>query len=371
MRRKTHRGFTLIELLVVIAIIAVLIALLLPAVQAAREAARRAQCVNNLKQLGLGVHNYISTYNVFPLQCPYPTGSDQSWGWSYSWTIPLLNHMEQTPLFNAFNFSVGIFGNASGNTYQHGNDTVCFTQVATFLCPSDGQKRKPISLANAAGTYFDAGTTSYVGNYGGPGQFANAGANGAFSGTIVPNAWYSDGNLGPIGVEGVTDGTSNTALFSERPLGLAGGATVTLSSPDAKRAIFNVTCSNCLSNTGQTGALSLLSACKSLPPTTTSVRSNGNGYMWAAAYPWHLAVNAYLHVGTPNSVTCNNLADQGGWLSFGGPMGSVPPSSYHSGGVNMGFADGSVKFIKDSVSPQTFWAIGTRKNGEVVSSDSY
>ena len=87
--RRHRSGFTLIELLVVIAIIAVLIALLLPAVQAAREAARRSQCTNNLKQLGLAAHNYLSVNNVLPMQTTYPAGSIQSWGWSYGWPLAL------------------------------------------------------------------------------------------------------------------------------------------------------------------------------------------------------------------------------------------------------------------------------------------
>jgi len=358
--RRPRRGFTLIELLVVIAIIAVLIALLLPAVQAAREAARRSQCVNNLKQLGLAVHNYASQNSVFPMQTLFPTANVDSWGWSYGWGLSLLPHMEQTTAYNAFNFSLGIFGNASGNTYQQGNNTVMYLQIATFNCPSDGQKRPPAS---------PYGGTNYVGNYGGPGQLAAAGTNGAFSGTIIPNAWYSDGNLGPIGFEAITDGTSNTALFSERLMGINGSPAVLLSSPDWKRAIYQA--SGSTRGSGATGVQTFLAACKALPPTTTSIRSDGNGYTWFAGYPWHIAVNAYTHVGGPNSISCNNTADQGGWLSFTGPFGSAPPNSNHSGGVNMGMADGSVRFIKDSINLQTFWAIGTRRNGEVVSADAY
>jgi prepilin-type N-terminal cleavage/methylation domain-containing protein/prepilin-type processing-associated H-X9-DG protein len=358
--RKRRLGFTLIELLVVIAIIAVLIALLLPAVQAAREAARRSQCVNNLKQLGLAVHNYVSSNAVLPVQSMYPTASAASWGWSYGWGLGLLPYMEQQPAFSAFNFSIGIFGNGNGFTYQQGNNTVCRMRIAGFLCPSDSIKKMP------AEPY---GGTNYVGNYGGPGQLATLNANGAFSGTIIPNGWYNDSNLGPLGIESITDGTSNTALFSERLLGLVGSPSITMGDKNAKRGIFNAT--GPVAGSGAAGVQQFLAACKALPTTTTSVRSDGNGYTWFAGYPWHIAVNAYTHVGAPNSISCNNTADQGGWLSFTGPLGSAPPSSNHPGGVNMAFADGSVRFLKDSISLPTFWAVGTRDVGEVLSSDSY
>src|SRR5205814_2034232 len=110
---------------------AVLIALLLPAVQSAREAARRAQCLNNLKQLGLAVHNYVSQNNVLPLQSMYPASADVSWGWSYGWPLALLPGLEQQPLFNAMNFSTGFFGNASPSTYfTFPNTTVGYTQLS-------------------------------------------------------------------------------------------------------------------------------------------------------------------------------------------------------------------------------------------------
>ena len=191
MRRKSA-GFTLIELLVVIAIIAVLIALLLPAVQAAREAARRAQCTNNLKQLGLAVHNYHQAFQVIPLQTMYPAAADISWGWSYGWSLGLLPHLEQNPMYNAFNFSTGLFGNsATANFASLGNTTVAYLQIGTLICPSDGNRRAP------AAPY---GTTNYVGNMGGPGVVA------AMTGTIVPNGSFMTGwgdaqNFGPIGIE--------------------------------------------------------------------------------------------------------------------------------------------------------------------------
>ncbi|APW58936.1 DUF1559 domain-containing protein [Paludisphaera borealis] len=360
MRSRSVRGFTLIELLVVIAIIAVLIALLLPAVQSAREAARRAQCTNNLKQLGLAVHNYISSNEVLPMQSLAPTAQDQSWGWSYGWGLGLLPFIEQQPAFSSFNFSLGIFGNAGGNTYQQGNNTVCQLKIAGFLCPSDGVKKMPAD---------PNGGTSYVGNYGGPGQLASAASDGAYSGTIVPNGFKTDPNLGPVGIESIRDGTSNTALFSERLIGLVGSPSITKADKDAKRAIF--TAAGPAAGTGAAGVQQLLAACNALPPTTASTRSDANGYTWFAGYPYHIAVNAYTHVGAPNSVSCNNSVDQGGWLTFTGPLGSAPPSSNHPGGVNMAMADGSVRFLKDSINLPTFWGIGTRAGGEVISSDAY
>jgi len=365
--RKKNSGFTLIELLVVIAIIAVLIALLLPAVQAAREAARRAQCVNNLKQLGLAAHNYNSQNNVFPLQSTYPAGSIQSWGWSYGWPLALLPHLEQGPAFNSFNFAAGLFGNASGYTVQHGNDTIAYIQLTALICPSDGTRQRPQA---------PTGATNYVGNMGGPGSIA------AFTGTVIPQAgnpngtqwisgWGDAQNMGPVGVENIRDGTSNTALFSERLIGLNGNPTITRSSQDFKRAVFNGSVGAPF-HSGQAGAQAFIQGCLAMPGTTNSVESYGSGCYWMAGYPWHIVVNEYLHAGPPNSVACQNPQEEfGTWLTFVGPTGSAPPTSNHPGGVNIAFADGSVRFVKDSVSLPTWWALGTRNSGEVISADAY
>jgi len=142
MRTKPRRGFTLIELLVVIAIIAVLIALLLPAVQAAREAARRSQCVNNLKQIGLAMHNYHSTINSFPLGAssnPQSPGSYASWA-NWSAQALLLGYMEQTAIYNAINFSYA--PEWSGNPAYAINSTAYLSVINTYLCPSDGNAGK-------------------------------------------------------------------------------------------------------------------------------------------------------------------------------------------------------------------------------------
>jgi prepilin-type N-terminal cleavage/methylation domain-containing protein/prepilin-type processing-associated H-X9-DG protein len=363
MRRKTP-GFTLIELLVVIAIIAVLIALLLPAVQSAREAARRAQCTNNLKQIALASHNYVSTYNCLPAQCTYPAGAIQSWGWSYGWALALAPNLEQGTIFNNFNFSAGLFGNAQGDTFQHGNDTLIAIQLSVLICPSDGTRIRPQN---------PWGATNYVGNQGGPGSIS------PFQGTIVPMGGWTSGwgdvqNFGPIGIENIRDGTSNTGLFSERLMGINGNPRVLVSSVDARRAVFNGPVSLPWTPHPQpiASVLNFVQGCKSMPGTTASIQSYGSGCYWLSGYPWHIVINEYLHVGTPNTLACQNTRDYfGTWLTFVGPTGSAPPTSNHPGGVNMALADGSVRFVKDSVGLQTWWALGTRASGETIGSDQY
>src|SRR4051794_11160659 len=137
-RRTGRRGFTLIELLVVIAIIAVLIALLLPAVQAAREAARRMSCTNNMKQIALGVHNYISTYDSLPPGAFWGRRSDGTQNSNNDWgpLARLLGYMEQQALYNAANFSLCMMNDNGNLAGVYGNSTVVTLRVASFLCPS-------------------------------------------------------------------------------------------------------------------------------------------------------------------------------------------------------------------------------------------
>jgi prepilin-type N-terminal cleavage/methylation domain-containing protein len=203
---RSRRGFTLIELLVVIAIIAVLIALLLPAVQAAREAARRAQCVNNLKQIGLGMHNYHSTNNIFPLggsRNPYdfpavydsgnadPNSGYPPWD-AWSAHALMLPYMEQQPLYAAINFN---YGPASRCCYSIAcNSTVYNTKIAMFLCPSDGNAGK-----ECINSYFmSIGTTDI-----------NCCDSRSRNGSGVFN--YEFGST----IADITDGTSNTIAFGE------------------------------------------------------------------------------------------------------------------------------------------------------------
>jgi prepilin-type N-terminal cleavage/methylation domain-containing protein/prepilin-type processing-associated H-X9-DG protein len=359
---RHRRGFTLIELLVVIAIIAVLIALLLPAVQQAREAARRAQCTNNLKQLGLAVHNYLSQNNVLPPHDMYPTTSDIGWGWTYGWPVALLPQLDQQAMFNAFNFNCGIFGNANGAGPTPANTTVGYVQLATLLCPSDGAYQRPGA---------PWGTQNYVGNYGGPGPMLIG------TGTIVPLAQpLGVSSFGPVGMESIIDGSSSTGLFSERLLGINGGQTVYAGQNKnmALRGVYLNTMSGVNPNNWgggytQAQAYAILQKCNSLPGTTGSTCTWGNGYVWVTAYPWYISTNGYNHYGTPNKNSCADPNDAQSW--FVNSHGVGPPTSNHPGGVNVCMADGSVHFIKDSVNYITWWALGTRNQGEVIDQSTY
>ena len=348
---STHRGFTLIELLVVIAIIGVLIALLLPAVQAAREAARRSQCTNNLKQLGLAAHNYHDQSGCFPLMTMYPAASYN--GWSNGWPLQLLNGLEQSSMFNAFNFVFNVYDNTNGTAV---NSTVGWSQLAVLLCPSDANPR----------TNPPWGTLNYFGNAGGPGQIRT------FSGTIIPNNWDNATSDGALPIAAIVDGTSNTALFSERLHGFKDGRAVYPGqTQDAKRGEFQLSGYNSTTNQGSVAgppiAMTMIQKCSSLPGTQASSYSWPCGWVWFVAYPASMENSSYNHVGTPNTLACH-ASNQNGWGGFD-PI--FPPSSNHSGGVNVAFADGSVKFIKDSVSIPTWWALGTRNGSEVVSADAY
>jgi prepilin-type N-terminal cleavage/methylation domain-containing protein/prepilin-type processing-associated H-X9-DG protein len=362
MRLARSRGFTLIELLVVIAIIAVLIALLLPAVQAAREAARRAQCVNNLKQMALAVHNYQSANQAIPSGCLYPcpavgpTGT-VCWGWGASPLVSVLQYIEQGTMFNAYNSAAGVYGSyppaTNGPTNWWANTTVFNLQIGTYLCPSDARQ-------------IQSAVANYVGNQGGP--FAL----NPYSGTIIPSA----ANVGDvpsamrtamiIDFNSVSDGTSNTALWSEAVTGST-QAVVTGSGVAEKRAYFDTKDND--KSTTVAAVMQLLSKCQGLPPGTTN-QGHSRGSAWQISYPYYSIYNVYNHVGTPNTRICSNA------VSMGNPgvpdvYGTAPPTSFHPGGVNVAMTDGSVRFIKDSVNQTTWWALGTRNGGEVISADAY
>ena len=373
MRRNPRRGFTLIELLVVIAIIAVLIALLLPAVQAAREAARRMQCTNNLKQIALACMNYESSNSVYPAHSMHVQANAAA-GLPLSWIPPLLQFTEQNAMFNAINFMVEPMGTGPGGW---ANSTASISNLATLMCPSDSNWQPLRTWGTNNGQTFYYGMTSYMGNYGGPGVIQQ------LSGTIVPvtttalTPFYPSASFGPVKIASITDGTSNTGLISEALVGVNTSA-FTRNSPLARRGTFRSP-SGAAAGSGSTGALSFVKACQNIPGTQGTRFGGGPGQLWIATYPMWLVINAYNHFGTPNQMNCTNPSEPSGIDGNSGgqvgyyvaPLGSAPPSSNHPGGVNVAFADGSVHFIKDSVSPPTWWALGSRAGGEVISSDAY
>ncbi len=225
---RSRKAFTLIELLVVIAIIGVLIALLLPAVQAAREAARRAQCTNNLKQIALGMHNYHDANQVFA-----PGQKSCCWG---TWILFMLPYVEQSPLFNAWNFGGDLLyyqGQYDAPLRYGGvcNATVSSTRVMSYVCPSDGQALNLSGIGPTVnGRKYYVTSQSYMANYGNtvtaqPVVYTNA----AYIGSPIQygGAPFADidgpgsGNGGRsiFGINSINDGTSNTLMISETIVG--------------------------------------------------------------------------------------------------------------------------------------------------------
>jgi prepilin-type N-terminal cleavage/methylation domain-containing protein/prepilin-type processing-associated H-X9-DG protein len=379
--RARKRGFTLIELLVVIAIIAVLIALLLPAVQAAREAARRAQCTNQMKQLALACMNYESTNGVLPAQSMTPNSGQFTGdltGLSIAWIPPLLQFTDQQPLYNAINFNVDVVVTA---TLGQANSTVASINLGLLTCPSDNMQ--PQQLRTIPNTSLFFGTTNYFGNYGGPGPIWPT------SGTIIPNSNATmqasavtnpsvSFTFGPVTIASITDGTSNTGLISERLIGANSKTNMLRNDPEYLRGEWHSPVTAKYGSSSIAILNSYVNGCNSIGPTVQNRIGTQSGEMWIGAFPLWMIYNCYNHFGPPNTIACTNPGEStypGGFndgnLYEVGPMGSGPPTSRHPSGVNEAFADGSVHFMKNTVNLQTWWALGTRNAGEVISADSY
>ena len=337
MRFRRQRGFTLIELLVVIAIIAVLIALLLPAVQAAREAARRSQCTNNLKQMGLALLNYESSVGAFPW-------GEGNGGWNdWSAHALLLPYLEQSPLFNSINFANT--GAAVSPSTGYNNLTVLRTNLNAFQCPSDLDRLTNVEgHNNYMGSFGTVPTTYYLG------ASASTGAS--------PNGLFSWADYyGVTRIADITDGTSNTAAFSESVKGI--GMISTTKDPVQPPSTWYTVTSSVVYNSP---ALSWYTACKATPTANggSPLQSNvsANGAYWFCGTPGDALYN---HILPPNTFVCVN----------NDRVGSFPASSRHPGGVNVLFADGSTHFVKNTINYITWWALGTKAGNEVISADQY
>jgi len=340
--KSQRRGFTLIELLVVIAIIAVLIALLLPAVQSAREAARRAQCVNNLKQIGLSMHNYESSNSSLP-----PGRKSCCWG---TWLLFTLPGVEQQALFNAWNFTGDYkwYQSATMDTPMRYagvcNITVSSTRVPAYMCPSDGNGTSLVAIGPTLnGVVMRVTSQNYVVNFGNtvstqPVTYNNITFGGAPFTELDAPTLTAAGSPTSVGMNGqvvvpfsaITDGLSNTLMVSECVVGTGSNATAPY---DLRGFSWWGSASNFTAaitpNSSQPDVLESASYC---------------------VYPYQM--NPPCVGATATVVLFNGVR------------------SRHPGGVNSLFCDGSVKFIKNSISPVTWRGVSTTRGGEVISSDS-
>ncbi|MBX6311550.1 MAG: DUF1559 domain-containing protein [Isosphaeraceae bacterium] len=379
--RRGQRGFTLIELLVVIAIIGVLIALLLPAVQSAREAARRAQCTNNLKQIALALNNYESAYSTYPMGVYFQADRMGRYYTSGSWLVPLFQFMEGGAIFNATNFNL--------NMYASDNTTISGIATSTLQCPSDpkisetftysvadGAALDPVPLpmryssyAACSGTWFQLVGTAGIpyfdqrmGQVNGIIYFVGYPAN-----LVIGSTVYKSTDV--VRLSSITDGTSNTMAVGERAHGLLPNAVIHdwqwWTSGNYGDTIFNT-----------------------LHPLNPHRKiKNWVGPSGASAYG-----GPPLHVNDPLGTSYNTNCLGGGdstWVNSA--------SSFHPGGANFAFCDGSVRFLKDSIqswqidnclpagvtrvngiysmAPGTrlgvYQALSTRNGGETISADAF
>ena len=348
--RKPRRGFTLIELLVVIAIIGVLIALLLPAVQAAREAARRSQCSNNLKQIGLAIFNYESSTGSFPpgmltksqRDLPTPCSNSQA----HTMFAFILPYMEQGTIANAINFSVPAWGpsntsNGINGPFQTFQATAYTTKIATYLCPSDqytrhnnptlntvlgggGNPYSPSSYAGVCGTVEDM-------YYGYGGNLSNC----ETWGQLAPNGIF--GKNYAYRVADILDGTSNTLMVGE--------TSRFVNEPASNWNEWNYGPGAFGDDVGS--GIRIQVVAYTVPKINAKQTGVSPGYL-TDPFNWF---NLALYPQSANE-------------------GSFGFRSLHPGGANFLVGDGTVKFVKQTLNPQVYQALGTKTGSELISGDA-
>ncbi|WP_435018640.1 DUF1559 domain-containing protein [Tundrisphaera sp. TA3] len=336
-RSRPGRGFTLIELLVVIAIIAVLIALLLPAVQAAREAARRSQCTNNMKQLGLAMHNYSSTHMAFPMGGTYfPVNGTCNMTYQHTVFTMVLGYMEQGNIYNSINFAflAGMGGTDTQLGIQPGRVqyTAFGTTINSFVCPSDG-KQTPLSLASSQNAYTQCSYAGSVGTWDTVRKTAGSCQPETPNGAFGLNISYREGDF--------TDGLSQTLLLGEL----------------ARFRNHPLTWQNTWSRLGGYEF-----------DYTTPAGASGSSFTYQGLVTAVPRINASMRL--PHVVTPTTKMS---WLTDARVLeqGQIGFRSQHPGGANFLFGDGSVRFLKSTINTDTYRALATRDGQEVVSADSY
>ncbi len=340
---RWEKGFTLIELLVVIAIIGVLVGLLLPAVQAAREAARRAQCTNNLKQIGVAIHNYESSFGSLPPGRIWKQGDFPGCQGPYfifrgcqgtTWSALILAQVEQQALHDAFNFQLGAEGPANTFDGFRANTTVMGTRIAVYQCPSD--------TVNAFHFVPGFGTSPLYGPQLSRGNYAVSWGNTHYGQMNLqsPEVRFSPSAFRPglVRISDVRDGLSATVFLAEMLQG---------SEHDIRGLIWYP----------YPGAGSFIS--RFTPNNFRDIYVIGSGAD-------RLGVEQWCRNEPTNMLPCTNAhEDPRGGNYFAGAK------SRHPGGINALFGDGSVRFVKQSIDPQVWVAVNSIKGGEVISADQF
>jgi prepilin-type N-terminal cleavage/methylation domain-containing protein/prepilin-type processing-associated H-X9-DG protein len=339
-----RRGFTLIELMVVIAIIAVLIGLLLPAVQAAREAARRAQCINNLMQIGLAFHNYETAVGALPMALVL-RGSGNTTTFLTGWSAQarILPFLEETSLFNAANLSV--------SKEDPPNSTVISLNVATFLCPSE------VKTEPSVHDYGIAGVT----NYG-----------------VSQGDWFVWG-----GFSGPQNRAAIEANRSRRLAEFTDGLSQTLFAAEVKAYQASANCRhvtlpsvNDPNNIPSPDADAYVVAPEYDNGTCVTQNQSEFHTEWSDG---NVHAAGFTTAWPPNKAIMGRSAYKGFDLDLngrneedGGPtFAAITARSYHPGGVNVLMGDGGVRLVKSTINGMTWRALGTRRGGEVIGSDAY